>query len=412
MPRSGKKRRRVFEAAGAAAALSLVLAAPTFAEDGPTDYSGLDSLSRFVGSSHSSVQEFAKLGGKLVDVRRGAFAGVGTGRTQRGLARGWNAAFDPWRNASAATKNSLPFKAAPGLFMASDIATSVIAPLTEYDLRGATAGAVNVAVSNTAANAGTVAIGAFGTGVGALIGSFVPVIGTAVGGIVGGAIGTVAGGYISYSAYDIYIKQHVVEAVEGGLAAIFDTAPLIKAMRAREERLRLQAALDLKPEWEKLHRIGEDFDMSSVELVPPPTIFYQPGTPGAGDVPPTIDSSDYLAGVHRLVIGELVLSITGGVVTGIAEFPGWGRTVATVRGILSRNRIEGTMTYLHTDDQSQCGYVVRETVPIVYIFNAETVTGEHRPGPVDVLSTYGPCGQGWAKMTEGFTYTSPWKVLE
>ncbi|MHB1109880.1 MAG: hypothetical protein ACYCZU_06145, partial [Devosia sp.] len=82
-----------------------------------------------------------------------------------------------------------------------------------------------------------------------MVGSFIPVVGTALGGMVGGAIGTVAGGFITSFAYDKYVKELVGKGVETGLAAVFDTDPLGQAMLARRVpagagRGRTQAGLE------------------------------------------------------------------------------------------------------------------------------------------------------------------------
>lgn len=262
-----------------AVAASLVPAGPALAEDGPSDTAALDALSLFVGGSHEAAQRFGGLGETLVDVRAGQFIGAGTGATKRTLSQGWNETIAKWRGVSAATKQSLPFTIAPHAMLASDALTAVIAPASGGDLRGATSGAVNLAVAGSAVSGGAAAFSALGAGVGATLGSFVPVVGTAAGGIVGGAIGTVAGGFISATAYELYVKGLVASSVEGGIAAVFDVDPLAQAMQAREEHLRAKAALDLKPVWETLHVISADFDIGGVELVAPPRIDYTPGAP-------------------------------------------------------------------------------------------------------------------------------------
>jgi hypothetical protein len=101
------------------------------------------------------------------------------------------------------------------------------------------------------------------------IGSFIPVVGTAVGGMVGGAVGTVAGGYLSAIAYDKYVKDLVGGGVEAGIAAIFDTSNLTQAMMARDAFLREQGANDLKKAWDSLRLVSRDFNPAGIELVGP-----------------------------------------------------------------------------------------------------------------------------------------------
>jgi hypothetical protein len=402
--------------------VGLLSVGPAFAEDGPADYSALDNLSLFLGSTHEAVQRFGDLGETLANVRKGDFAGVGTGSTRRGLARGWNEWFGSLRGASAATKQSLPVTIAPHAFLASEVTTSVIAPLTEWDVRGATAGVVNVAVSTTAVGGGVALFGAAGAGVGATLGSFVPVIGTAAGGIVGGAIGTVAGGFIAASGYEIYVKQLVSDAVEGGIASVLDVAPLTQAMRAREERLRLQAALDLKPEWEKLHMLSEDFDMSSVELVSPPTIFYQPGAPGADDVPPTPPEPVTLAGLSGIAMKiwdaenaqypvSSTCTISGSTFRcrGNSVFENWV-TKTTFDGQIAGNTVTGLLKYTTQINAQDCMQTWAGQVREHYEFNQDgTLRAESEPH--NFRLTFSSCdGAVSTASASGGVYPGSWSA--
>ncbi|MCC0030131.1 MAG: hypothetical protein H6891_07690 [Brucellaceae bacterium] len=398
--------------ATSASALVLVLATPAFSQE-PTDYSALDNLSRFVGSTNATVQEIGKLGGTLRDMRANDFAGMGTGSQRRGMARAVNAATEPWKRTGNAVKNSAPYKAAPGLFLASDVITSVVAPLSAYDVKGATAGAVNIAVSNIAGNAGTAAAGGFGAGIGMAVGSFFPVIGTAAGGVVGGAIGSVAGGFISSSAYDIYVKQTVLDAVEGGLAWIFDSDPLAQAMQAREEHLRQVAAIDLLPEWEKLHMIGSDFGASGVELVSPPAIFYEPGKPEATALPAP-ETGDMLAGVSKLQIGDSVWTIEGGVARSRIHYDLEPSTLTFAwEGRVLPNRIEGAYDYDFISKNRECGNRLKEHAPMVVTFTADTATFSVAAHDSVVVEHFGDCPLTvWSTPVDAYSQSLPWKVLE
>ena len=398
--------------ATAASALLLVLATPTFAQQ-PTDYSALDSLSRFVGSTNATVQEIGKLGGTLRDMRANDFAGMGTGSQRRGMARAVNAATEPWKKTGNAVKNSAPYKAAPGLFLASDVITSVVAPLSAYDVKGATAGAVNIAVSNIAGNAGTAAAGGFGAGIGMAVGSFFPVIGTAAGGVVGGAIGSVAGGFISSSAYDIYVKQTVLDAVEGGLAWIFDSDPLAQAMRTREEHLRQVAAIDLRPEWEKLHVFSSDFGASSVELVDPPTVFYEPGEREATALP-VPESGDLLAGASKLQLGLSVWTIENGVATSRIQFDQEPSTLTFIwEGRVLPNRIEGFYDSHFISKNRECGNRIKEHAPMVVTFTADTATLSIAAHDSVVVEHFGDCPLTvWSTPVAASSQSLPWKILE
>ncbi|MDP1730108.1 MAG: hypothetical protein Q8L54_02810, partial [Devosia sp.] len=266
----------------------------------------VDTLSRFIGAGNEAVQQFGAAGETLVHIGGGTFAGAGTGSVKRGLARRWDAALEPWRQASRTTRDSLPYRLAPHALLVSDIATSLVAPALEGDMRGAVGNAVNMAVSPAVTGAGVSLFGAIGSGAGAAVGSFIPVVGTAAGAMVGGAIGTVAGGFIASFAYDKYVKELVGKGVEAGIAGVFDTDPLRQAMLARDAFLRGQAQGELRQAWEGLRMVSQDFDPGqSVELVGPGTTPYivvprEPETtlpePGA--------AGDLLAGVKTFVLNQ------------------------------------------------------------------------------------------------------------
>ncbi|MDP2409216.1 MAG: hypothetical protein Q8M26_02905 [Pseudolabrys sp.] len=234
------------------------------------DQDDLDSLSRHGGATFEAFSKFGDIGETLTHVSSGKFEG--TGSQKRAMAGRFSRAMAPVRGASQATKNSLSYKVLPHAFMASDIVTSIIAPAIEGDYRGAMGSAVNIGAAPTLTGAGASVFGAIGTGIGATVGSFIPVVGTAGGAMVGGAIGTVAGGYICAAAYDIYVKEWVGKGVEGGIAGMFDVAPQQQAMRTRHEFLYAQAADDLKPHWDRLRAAG--FGSGGVELIGPESTPY------------------------------------------------------------------------------------------------------------------------------------------
>lgn len=280
-------------------ALLLASAQPSMALDQET----LDRISRHLGATAEAVSKFGEIGETLTHIASGKFSG--TGSQKRDMARRVDDALDPWRKASASTKASLPYTVAPNAFLLSDFATSVFAPAMEGDYRGAMGGAANIAVAPTATGAGATLFGAIGTGIGATVGSFIPVVGTALGSMVGGAIGTVAGGYVSAAAYDIYVKDLVQKGVEGGIAAVFDVAPLQQAMMARDAFLREQGADDLKRAWADLNMVSKDFNPEGVELVWPGSTPYIVQTPPGGTTPLPPEPGavgDLLAGIKGVVL--------------------------------------------------------------------------------------------------------------
>ncbi|GEM_PF-6366517 len=66
------------------------------------------------------------------------------------------------------------------------------------------------------------------------------------------------------------MKASVSGAIEGMIAPLFDTRTAL--VRALEETLRRQAALDMKPIYESYHQTSGEFGLRSVELMPLPTI--------------------------------------------------------------------------------------------------------------------------------------------
>jgi len=234
----------------AATALAMLLASsPALA----LDQEDLDTLSRHGAASFEAFAKFGDVGETLTHIGSSKFSGTGSQR--RAMARQVDNAMQPWRDASAAAKGSLSYKLVPSAMLATDIATSFIAPTMEGDIRGAVSGAVNIAVAPTVVGSFT----AIGTGAGAMLGSFVPVVGNALGGMVGGAVGTVAGGYISAYAYDKYVKELVSKAVEGGIAAVFDTSPLQQAMQARQAFLHENASPEVKADWDRMNAVSRSF---------------------------------------------------------------------------------------------------------------------------------------------------------
>ncbi|ADZ70258.1 hypothetical protein [Polymorphum gilvum] len=395
----------------AVASVVLVLSTAAFgARAYALEQDDLDSLSRHLAASGEAAARFGEVGETLTNLGKNSFAGAGTGSQKRDLARRANAALDPWRRASAATKASLPYKVAPHAFMVSDVITSVMAPGIEGDYRGATSNAVNIAVSVQAVGGGVALFGAIGSGVGATLGSFIPVVGTAFGGMVGGAIGKVAGGYIAATGYDLYVKEAVGQGVDAGLSCLFDTDPLSQARQARQEFLRAKAAADLLPRWEALHAVGRDFGGGETELVGPG------GLPRVlpPDVEPNVaqTTGNVLAGVRKFSLGPQVWEITDGAATFETVYPGVVHTTHTARGTVGVNRIEGTMIWVHRDNDRRCGYVVRETHPFLFLFTADTVSGTISPGSLEILETRGSCEQSWENRMQQTTFTAPWGKVE
>jgi hypothetical protein len=332
-----------------------------------------DIAGRWLGASDAAVQAFAKAGGTLTNVATGKFTGLST-------------------------------------TIAIADASAVLGAASALDVRGTVSGAAAIAVGGNVTAGGAALIGEIGAATGGVIGSFLPVIGNIAGTMVGGAIGTAAGGFIAAYGYDKYVKDYVIKRVTG-LVSVFDTAPLDQAMQARRAFL-LQT---MSPE-QQAQLLG--FNSEEVQLIDFAALPYVtvPKHPQPNASPPSpqdqaaLTTGNVLAGVRKFSIGDQVWEISGGVAKNGGIYPGPPtHTVYTARGTVSVNRIDGTMTFLHRGE-GKCGTVTRETSFFVFTFGPDTVTGELRPGPVEVLSN--PCGSGFAKTTQGQNFSAPWKVVE
>lgn len=197
-----------------AAALLLISVNCTRAQE----QSNLETLGGLLGLGNTAIQGFGEAGETLKNFAKDDFVGAGTGSLKRGLARGWNEALQPLKDAAQSVRERLSFKIADKAFQVADWAPPLGA-LSGGDVRGSVSGATQVLVGGTATGTGAAFFGAVGTGAGAVVGSFFPVVGNIVGAEIGGAIGTVAGGLIGSYGYDKYLKDYVGAGVEGGFAA-------------------------------------------------------------------------------------------------------------------------------------------------------------------------------------------------
>jgi hypothetical protein len=383
------------------------------------DQDDLENLSRHGEASAEAFVRFGNVGETLTRISSSKFGGIGlTGSQRREMSRRVEAAMQPWRDASAAAKGGLSYKVLPHAFTLADEGMAMIGQLAELDLRGATGTAVSVAVEP--ATVGTFT--AIGTGAGAMLGSFVPVVGNALGGVVGGAVGTVVGGYISAYAYDKYVKELVARAVEGGVAAVFDTSPLQQAMQARQAFLHRNAPPEVKAEWDRMNAVSRSFGGGEGQVLDwerlPYVIERKPAEPPPSATSPTpeqqaaLTTGNVLAGVRKFKIGDEVWEIRDGFAAyRVERNQGDVRQVETAHGSVSINLIKGTITrHYEVSGIRGCQSIFRETIPFVFAFSAENVSGELKAGPVEVLSD--SCGRGWAKATEPRKFTYPWQRIE
>lgn len=391
-----------------AAALLLISVNCTRAQE----QSNLETLGGLLGLGNTAIQGFGEAGETLKNFAKDDFVGAGTGSLKRGLARGWNEALQPLKDAAQSVRERLSFKIADKAFQVADWAPPLGA-LSGGDVRGSVSGATQVLVGGTATGTGAAFFGAVGTGAGAVVGSFFPVVGNLVGAEIGGAIGTVAGGLISSYGYDKYLKDYVGAGVEGGFAAVFDVDPLKQSMQARQvflhQNLSPEVADQLKT---SLSFGGGEAQVLDWERVPYAII--KPQQPPQTSAPPqatpspqdqaALTTGNVLAGVRKFSIGNLEWEINGSVATHRHVYPGGATSVVTARGTVSPNRIEGTMEWRFPGDPCH----IRSSERFIYVFDAENVSGKNDPGPVEVRAG---C-KGWDKMTRGMNFTVPWRKTE
>ena len=205
----------------------------------------------------------------------------------------------------------------------------------------------------------------------------------------------------------------MLDAVEGGLAWVFDPDPLAQAMQAREEHLRQVAAIDLLPEWEKLHMVSGDFGASGVELVGPPTVFYDPGKPEATALPAP-ESGDLLAGASKLQIGLSEWTIKDGVATSRIQFDQEPSTLTFIwEGRVLPNRIEGAYDSHFISKNRECGNRIKEHAPMVVTFTADTATLSIAAHDSVVVEHFGDCPLTvWSTPVAASSQSLPWKILE
>ncbi len=329
-----------------------------------------DIAGRWIGASDAAIQEFGKAGGTLTNIVTGNFTGLSK-------------------------------------TIAISDASATLGAAWGGDVRGAVSGAAAIAVGGKVTAGGAALFGEVGSVAGGVVGSFFPVIGNIAGSVVGGAVGTAAGGFIAAFGYDKYIKDYVAQGV-AGIVSVFDTAPLDEAMQAKraflwetmspEERAQLQS---FNPEEVTL------LDFGTLPYVPVPKqpAPDAPATPSPQDQA-ALTTGNVLAGVRKFSIGKMEWEINGGVATYRQVYPGFTTSVVTAHGAVSPNRIEGTMVWTFPGDPN-CD--VRESEHFVYVFDAENVSGQNQPGPVELR---GPCKGTWDKMTRGSSFTAPWRKTE
>ena len=159
----------------------------------------------------------------------------------------------------------------------SDTGATILGSLSEGDLSGAGSELVSTGVSTLTVTAGAAAGGKLFASAGALIGSTVPVVGTAAGAVIGGVVGSVGGAVLTSVGYDAYLKDWVKSSAEGAMTPPVDYVALAKQSREAFEQQQQENASRERSEDEKnqaANRFGYDkstasSDASEVQLAQP-----------------------------------------------------------------------------------------------------------------------------------------------
>ncbi|MEQ9465149.1 MAG: hypothetical protein RJQ10_15920 [Haliea sp.] len=182
------------------------------------------------------------------------------------------------RSRARSVGNSGALKFAGAALLTGDVMVDVLARVDGGDLQGAIAGG-----GALAGGMGFISGVSYISGLaGAAVATAVPVIGPVLGPSIGGAVGSVAGGFLAATAYDLLMKDNVGEALEETIAPLFDQ----RSQRVIDflNRLRLQAAMDLKPYLERDYTAAGGSSPREVDLLPLPTLVVLPPTPSASSL--------------------------------------------------------------------------------------------------------------------------------
>jgi hypothetical protein len=401
----------------AGAALVLVSDIPARA----LEQEDIESLGRILGASNEAVSRVGEAGEVLKDFGKNDFVGAGTGSVKRGLARGWNDALQPWKDASERVREGLPFKIVGKAFQASDYVTP-IGSASAGDVRGTVSGVAQIAVGTQATAGGAAFFGAVGTGAGAVVGSFFPVVGNIVGAEIGGAIGTVAGGFISAYGYDKYLKDYVGAGVEAGFASVFDTAGVTQTIRARQSFLHQ----NLSPEVADQLKTSLAFSSGEVQMLDwerVPYAIVKPQQPSAAPTPvpeqqaalPPVGAptGDFQINpgdpqVFNCTIAAGVMRCEGSYALGMARWQ--YRVEATLNGTTAT----GTQsTILDQRYQSGCGYRELMQWPARYEFeDGGRVRITLSPGTVKLLSNSCPVPPRSVMPSSSTSGVSTWRARQ
>ncbi|MBS0535255.1 MAG: hypothetical protein JSR72_14450 [Proteobacteria bacterium] len=266
------------------------------------DQSDSESFIRFGDASVEALRKFgdSALGAIKRKDYRADFKGIGNKYQDYQMMIRAERVMQTGRDAARAAKGSLSYAVLPTAFTIADEGAEAAGAIAGGDMPTAVGTAVSVVAEAKLVTGGATLFGMWG----AAAGSFLPVVGTTIGGMIGGAVGLAAGGFTCSYAYDKYVKGLVVNGV-AGLAGVFDETPLHKAMMARDEFLREQASGDLKPEWEKLRMVSASFNPEGAELVGPgSTPYIVTPKPPAPDAQQQAALPDNLANLKSFVLNQ------------------------------------------------------------------------------------------------------------
>jgi hypothetical protein len=398
-----------------AGAFVLASAIPAYA----LEQDDIDSLGRVLGASNEAVSRFGEAGETLKDFGKNDFVGAGTGSVKRGLARGWNEALQPWKDASERVRAGVSFKIVGKAFQVSDYVTPV-GSASAGDVRGTVSGVTQIVVGGTATGTGAAFFGAVGTGAGAVVGSFFPVVGNIAGAQIGGAIGTVAGGFISAYGYDKYLKDYIGAGVEGGFAAVFDVEPLKQAMQARQAFLHR----NLSPELADALKTSLSFGGGEAQVLDWERVPYAIVKPQQSGATPAPEQQAALppvgapTGVFQINPGDPQVfncTIAAGAMRCEGSYAlGMARWQYRVEGTLNGTTATGTQsTILDQRYQSGCGYRELMQWPARYEFeDGGRVRITLSPGTIKLLSNSCPVPPRSVMPSSSTSGVSTWRARQ
>ena len=272
----------------------------------------------------------------------------------------------------------------------SDTGGTVLGALSAGDVSGAGSELLNTGVSTLSVTAGAAVGGKLFASAGALVGSAVPVVGTAagavVGGVVGSVVGSVGGAVLTSMGYDAYLKEWVRNTAEGAMTAKVDYVALAKESRESFEQQQQENANRARSEEEKnqaASRFGYDkstgySDAGEVQLSPStPTLDSLPANSSAGTGIPLFPSNATISAV-AWVGGGQELEVKSNQTLFLKEGAVLGQMTMGIDAQDCKVRIEGSYAGTIRDNVMKGVWSMKSTTRCAPTSSGCTVSGTSR----------------------------------